>query len=76
MGKDHPTNENDLADFVRLSETKADSDNSWSLDVQAHCNASNSYDLSVKNPNKKEESALRDPQTILKEMRALDEEIT
>ena len=33
LGKTNPLNENDLADFVRLSETKADSDNSWSLDV-------------------------------------------
>jgi len=33
-----------------------------------------SYDLSVKNPNKKEETALRPPQAILEEMRELDRE--
>jgi len=33
-----------------------------------------SYDLSVKNPNKKEETALRQPQAILEEMKALDKE--
>ena len=32
------------------------------------------YDLSVKNPNKKEEAALRPPQAILEEMKGLDEE--
>ena len=32
------------------------------------------YDLSAKNPNKKEEAALRQPQVILEEMKALDEE--
>jgi type I restriction enzyme M protein len=32
------------------------------------------FDLSVKNPNKKEETALRQPQAILKEMKSLDEE--
>ncbi|HUR65247.1 MAG TPA: hypothetical protein VMZ03_02750 [Chitinophagaceae bacterium] len=32
------------------------------------------YDLSVKNPNKKEGTALRQPQEILEEMKALDEE--
>ena len=32
------------------------------------------YDLSAKNPNKKEETALRQPQEILEEMKALDEE--
>jgi type I restriction enzyme M protein len=32
------------------------------------------YDLSVKNPHKKDETALRDPQKILAEMKRLDEE--
>ena len=32
------------------------------------------YDLSAKNPNKKEEAALRTPAAILKQMKALDEE--
>lgn len=74
LGKTNPLNENDLAEFVELQKTFAESDNSWSLDVQAHCNASNNYDLSVKNPNKKEETALRAPKTILEEMKKLDEE--
>jgi type I restriction enzyme M protein len=34
----------------------------------------NTFDLSAKNPNKKEETALRSPQAILEEMKALDEE--
>jgi len=32
------------------------------------------FDLSAKNPNKKEEKALRQPQDILEEMKALDAE--
>jgi type I restriction enzyme M protein len=36
--------------------------------------ANSTYDLSAKNPNKKEEAALRQPQQILEEMKALDEE--
>lgn len=36
--------------------------------------AGDTYDLSVKNPNKKEETALRQPQAILEEMKKLDEE--
>jgi type I restriction enzyme M protein len=32
------------------------------------------YDLSVKNPNKKNETELRDPQVILDEIEALDAE--
>ena len=34
----------------------------------------NTFDLSVKNPNKKEEAVLREPKEILASMRKLDEE--
>lgn len=74
LGKTNPLNENDLAEFVELQKTFADSENSWSIDVQAGHALSQQYDLSVKNPNKKEEAALRQPQAILEEMKALDEE--
>lgn len=72
LGKTNALNERDLADFVALQKTFADSENSWTLDVAAIDTAT--YDLSAKNPNKKEETALRAPQEILEEMRALDEE--
>jgi type I restriction enzyme M protein len=39
-----------------------------------HATSQATYDLSVKNPNKKEENALRQPNEILEEMKALDEE--
>jgi len=85
LGKTNPLNEADLSDFIELQKTKADSPNSWSIDVSewllpsstSHMSPENqSYDLSVKNPNKKEETALRPPQAILEEMKALDEENT
>jgi len=70
LGKTNPLNENDLAEFVKLHKTKASSENSWSLSVAdvdpATC------DLSVKNPNKKEETPLRDPKKIIEEINALD----
>jgi hypothetical protein len=47
-------NENDLNEFVNLQKTKADSANSWTVNI-ADVNTDN-YDLSVKNPNKKEEA--------------------
>ncbi|MCX6304159.1 MAG: N-6 DNA methylase [Bacteroidetes bacterium] len=72
LGKTNPLNENDLAEFVALQKTKADSLNSWSVDV-ADVDTS-TYDLSAKNPNKKEEAALRDPKAILDEMLELDRE--
>jgi type I restriction enzyme M protein len=83
LGKTNPLNEADLSDFIELQKTKADSPNSWSIDVSewllpsstSHMSPENqSYDLSVKNPNKKEETALRPPQAILEEMRELDRE--
>lgn len=79
LGKTNPLNENDLADFVTLQKTKADSPNSWTIDINDVISSGvekdqNTYDLSVKNPNKKEEAALRKPQDILEEIKKLDDE--
>jgi type I restriction enzyme M protein len=74
LGKTNALNENDLVDFVNLQKTKAESENSWSVDVASIDSAT--YDLSAKNSNKKEETTLRQPQVILDEMKALDEEST
>ena len=74
LGKTNPLNENDLAEFLELQKTFADSGNSWSIDVHAKDFSPHQYDLSVKNPNKKEEVSLRSPQIILEEIRALDKE--
>ena len=72
LGKTNPLNEKDLADFVNLQKTFAESENSWSLAVKDI--DQNTFDLSAKNPNKKEEAALRKPKEILTAMKALDEE--
>jgi type I restriction enzyme M protein len=72
MGKTNPLNDTDMREFVQLQATKAESEKSWTLsmaDVQTQ-----DYDLSVKNPNKKEVAALRAPQDILAEMQQLDAE--
>jgi len=50
--KTQPLTEDDLADFLSLQKTKADSGNSWTVDVST---LGEDYDLSVKNPNKVEE---------------------
>lgn len=72
LGKTNALNEKDLADFVDLQKIKADSENSWSIAVKDIDQTT--FDLSAKNPNKKEEAALRQPQEILEQMKALDEE--
>jgi type I restriction enzyme M protein len=72
LGKTNPLNEKDLAEFVELQKTKADSENSWSVDIKDV--NQETFDLSVKNPNKSGEVALRDPKQILEEIKKLDQE--
>lgn len=69
LGKTNALNENDLEDFLRLQETKADSENSWTIDVSSLDDA---CDLSVKNPNKVEEVDNRTPGEILSSIEALN----
>lgn len=72
MGKTNPLNDDDMADFVAKQASFAESENSWS--VEASTVDAATYDLSVKNPNKPEEAALRSPQEIMEEIAALDAE--
>jgi type I restriction enzyme M protein len=70
LGKTNPLNENDLAEFVALQKTKAESEDSWSLNISDVDKST--FDLSVKNPHKKNEKALRSPEEILDEIVMLD----
>lgn len=72
LGKTNPLNTNDLKEFVELQKTFADSENSWTINIKDIDQST--LDLSVKNPNKKEVTALRQPKAILEEMKALDKE--
>lgn len=72
LGKGNPLNETDLTQFLELQKTKAESENSWSIDIKNI--DQNTYDLSAKNPNAPEETPLRAPKVILEEMKALDKE--
>jgi type I restriction enzyme M protein len=72
LGKTNSLNEKDLEEFIELQNSKAESENSWSISLNDIDQTT--FDLSAKNPNKKEEAALRQPQEILEEMKALDEE--
>ena len=71
LGKTNALNEGDLADFLALQKTKADSENSWTLDVST---LGNDYDLSVKNPNKVEEVDERTSAEIVSSLFELQEE--
>ncbi|NQT64941.1 MAG: N-6 DNA methylase, partial [FCB group bacterium] len=85
LGKTNPLNEKDLEEFVTLfatanpasagedgSSSKGESENSWSFNI-SDINEE-TFDLSVKNPNKKDDTILRKPKEILEEINKLDVE--
>ena len=53
LGKTNPLNENDLKDFLTLQKDKQDSVNSWTININDIDKST--FDMSVKNPNKKAE---------------------
>ena len=73
LGKTNPLNDDDLAEFVALQKTFADSPKSWSVDAAQALGAAD-VDLSVKNPHGGEAVAHRSPREILDEIAALDAE--
>lgn len=70
LGKGNPLSEADLAEFVTLQKTHADSPNSWTIDADTI--NQKTFDLSVKNPNKSDEATSREPKDILKELEKND----
>ena len=72
LGKTNPLNDADLAEFITLQRTFADSLKSWSLDAKSIDQTT--FDLSVKNPNGGEEVTHRSPEAIMDEIAVLDAE--
>ena len=72
MGNTNPLNDKDLEEFIELQKKFKDSDLSWSIDV-SKINLK-TWDLSVKNPNGKDEIIHRSPADIIAEIEALDVE--
>ena len=72
LGKTNPLNDNDLAEFVELQKTLADSPKSWS--VEAATIDQTTFDLSVKNPNGGEDMKHRSPAEIMDEIAKFDAE--
>lgn len=72
LGKTSPLNDDDLAEFVTLQKTFADSPKSWSVDAVSI--DTGTYDLAVKNPSGGTTVTLRTPKDILDEIAALDAE--
>jgi type I restriction enzyme M protein len=72
LGKTNPLNDDDLAEFVKLQKTFADSPKSWSVDAESIDQTT--FDLSVKNPDGGEEVKHRSPKQIMAEIAKLDAE--
>ncbi len=72
LGKTNPLNDDDLKEFVALQAGFKGSENSWTVNI-ADVDPE-SFDLSVKNPNKAAEAPLRDPEAIINEIETLDKE--
>lgn len=70
LGKTNSLNDTDLAEFIEMQKTKADSPKSWSVDAAGI--DQKTFDLSVKNPNGGEEIIHRSPQEIMNEITTLD----
>jgi type I restriction enzyme M protein len=74
LGKTNPLSEKYLAEFIKLQKTKAETENSWSIDIDEI--NQKTFDLGVKNPNKKTGPIIRPPNEILNEIKMLDKEST
>jgi len=70
LGKTNPLSEADLAEFVEMYKTRAHSDNSWSVAVRDI--SKSTWDLTVSNPNRIDDTDNRTPQQIIAEIEALD----
>ncbi len=70
LGKTNPLNQKDMTEFVQMSKTHEEGDNSWLIDV-ADINK-DTYDLTVNNPNTVVEVDNRTPQEIIAEIEQLD----
>jgi type I restriction enzyme M protein len=70
LGKTNPLTDDDLAEFKKLQKTRGETEKSWMLDLSTI--DTQTYDLSVKNPNAPEEAPVRSPEEIIEDMLARD----
>ena len=73
LGKTNPLNEKDLKEFLQLYKGKRDSENSWTVAIKDV--DKKTFDLSIRNPNKKQEDSFEDPKVLLKSMEENNKEI-
>lgn len=72
LGKKAPLTDEDLAKFVKFQKNKPENDRSWNVEIEDI--PTDSYDMSVRNPNLPDKESMRSTEDILSEMERLDEE--
>ena len=72
LGKTNPLTDDDLAEFLKLQKDFKVSENSWFVNIKDI--NQETMDMSVKNPNKKDETVYREPKEIIEEMKELDKQ--
>jgi type I restriction enzyme M protein len=70
LGKTNALNDDDMFDFITLYADKKESENSWTINTNS---LDENFDLSVKNPNSKDEVAIRHPDEIIKSIELLQD---
>ena len=70
IGKTNALNEKDLKDFINLSKTLKSSENSWTTNIKKI--NTETFDLTVKNPNIVEDNDKRTPIEILADIEEID----
>lgn len=72
LGKTNALNDSDMADFIALQKSTADSENAWT--IHSKDLDQTTFDLSVKNPNTPEAAPLKSPAEILAQMQQVDKQ--
>ena len=70
MGKTNPLNDDDLAEFLDLAASKPESEKNWSVKIAEL--PTETWGLTVSNPNKVEEVDNRTPAEIISEIEQLE----
>jgi type I restriction enzyme M protein len=74
MGKTNPLTDADMQEFLALSESKPNTDLSWTVNVDEI--NQETMDLTVKNPNRTSDESFRAPVDVLEELIDLDNQST
>jgi type I restriction enzyme M protein len=70
LGKTNPLNDDDLAQFINLFNSRPNTEQSWLTSIDSI--DTTTYDLSVQNPNKVVSHEYRSPLEVLEELEVLD----